>query len=117
MVVIQVFKIPIKNKTADEIIEAFNKVFKERKPKKLKTDKGKEFINKKFQRLLDELKIDWFITNSDVEASIVERFNRTLKTKMWRYFTEIGNKKWIHVLNDLLYNYNKIHFCALKNCT
>jgi transposase InsO family protein len=58
--------IPFKNKTADEIFEAFTLIFKERKPKKLRTDKGKEFINKKFQRHLNELKVGWFSTNSDV---------------------------------------------------
>ncbi len=82
--------LPIKSKTVDEIIKAFEKIFKERKPKKLQTDKGKEFINKKFQDLLKKNNIHWFLTNSDVKASIGERFKRIFKTKMWRYFTEIG---------------------------
>ena len=37
---------PIKNKSADEIIKSFDEIFKERKPVKLQTDKGKEFKNK-----------------------------------------------------------------------
>ena len=41
--------IPIKNKTAEEIIKSFDYIFKERKPLKLQTDKEKEFKNKKFQ--------------------------------------------------------------------
>jgi len=44
--------IPIKDKTADKIIESFNKIFKNRKPSKLQIDKSNEFINKKFQDLL-----------------------------------------------------------------
>jgi transposase InsO family protein len=106
--------IPIKDKSADKIIEAFNNIFKERKPLKLQTDKGKEFINKKFQELLKKNNIHWFSTNSDLKASIVERFNRTLKTKMWRYLTEIGHKRWIDVISDLVYNYNNSYHRSIK---
>ena len=37
---------------------------------------------------------------------MVERFNRTLKTNMWRYFTWTGNFRWVDVLPDLLISYN-----------
>ncbi len=37
---------------------------------------------------------------------MVERFNRTLKSKMWRYFTTIGNHRYIDPLADLLASYN-----------
>ncbi len=60
------------------------------------------------------LKVDWFSTNSDLKASIVERFNRTLKTKMWRYFTEVWHKKWINVIDDLVYNYNNSFHRSIK---
>jgi transposase InsO family protein len=106
--------IPIKDKTADQTIEAFNNIFKQRKPLKLQTDKGKEFINKKFQELLKRNNIHWFSTNSDLKASIVERFNRTLKTKMWKYFTQIGTRKWIDIVDDLVYNYNNSYHRSIK---
>jgi hypothetical protein len=100
--------IPIRNKTAEEIIKSFDNIFKERKPLKLQTDKGKEFINKKFKNFLKSNDVDWFSTNSEFKASIVERFNRTLKTKIWKYFTQIGKRKWINVLDNLVYSYNYI---------
>ena len=106
--------IPIKNKTAEEIIKSFDNIFKERKPLKLQTDKGKEFINKKFQNFLKTNDVVWFSTNSEFKASIVERFNRTLKTKMWKYFTQVGNRKWINVLDDLVYNYNNTYHTSIK---
>jgi hypothetical protein len=105
---------PIKNKTAEEIINSFDKIFKERRPSKLQTDKGKEFINKKFQSFLKEHNITWFSTNSDLKASIVERFNRTLKSKMWKYFTQVGNKEWISIVDDLVYNYNNTYHTSIK---
>jgi len=105
---------PIKNKTADEIIKSFDEIFKERAPSKLQTDKGKEFINSKFQKFLGSKNIIWFSTNSEFKASIVERFNRTLKTKMWKYFTQVGDKKWIDIVDDLVFNYNNTFHTSIK---
>jgi transposase InsO family protein len=100
---------PIKNKSADEIIKSFDEIFEERKPVKLLTDKGKEFKNKNFQSFLKEHNVVWFSTDSEFKSSIVERFNRTLKTKMWKYFTQVGNRKWINILDDLISNYNNTY--------
>jgi hypothetical protein len=105
---------PIRNKTAEEIIKSFDEIFKERKPLKLQTDKGKEFKNKKFQSFLKEHNVIWFSTDSEFKASIVERFNRTLKTKMWKYFTQVGNRKWIDIVGDLVYNYNHTYHTSIK---
>jgi len=41
-----------------------------------------------------------------MKASIVERFNRTLKNGMWKLFTLNGNYKWIDLLPRLVSNYN-----------
>jgi len=56
------------------------------------------------QDYLNKHNIHWFATNSEFKASIVERFNRTLKSLMWKYFTDMGNKRWIDVIPDLVYN-------------
>ena len=98
--------VPIKRKTGEEISNAFKRLFKERKPKKLHTDKGLEFINKPTKQLLKDFQIHWFATENETKAQVVERFNRTLKTKMWKYFTKQGNQRWVKVLPDLIYNYN-----------
>ena len=46
------------------------------------TDKGTEFINRVFQKFLKEHDMHFFTTyNEETKASIVESFNRTLKTK------------------------------------
>ena len=38
--------------------------------------------------------------NEDIKAAMVERFNLTLKTKMWKYFTHKNTMKYIHVLDN-----------------
>ena len=106
--------IPIKNKTGDEITNAFKEIFKDRIPGKLHTDKGLEFLNSKTQSLLKNKKIHWFSTENETKAQVVERFNRTLKNKMYRYFTANNTKKWIDVIDDLVYNYNNSYHRSIK---
>ncbi|PIK52383.1 hypothetical protein BSL78_10695 [Apostichopus japonicus] len=85
---------PLQTKTGKSIAHAFRSIFDEqhRKPVTLQTDKGSEFTNQHFQRFLRANKVRFFTTNNETKASIVERFNRTLKTKMWRYFTANGTR-------------------------
>ncbi len=64
-------------------------------------DEGKEFYNVGVRDLLTKNNIEYFSTNSERKAAIVERFNRTLKTSMWKYFYREGTHTWIDILNDL----------------
>jgi len=101
--------IPTKRKDASCMYEAFKQLFAKsapRKPKRLQTDQGNEFLNTKVQTYLKENDVEHFFSYSDLKAAMVERFNRTLKSKMWRYFTEQGNKKYIDILDDLVSSYN-----------
>jgi hypothetical protein len=45
--------------------------------------------------------------NDDIKAACVERFNRTLKTRMFRYFTARHTNRWLDVLQSLIESYNK----------
>lgn len=106
--------IPIKKKTGNDIAEAFQNIFKERIPRKIHTDKGLEFINKPTQELFKKHKIHWFATENETKAQVVERFNRTLKSKMWKYFTQNITKKWIDILPNLVKNYNTSNHRSIK---
>ena len=57
---------------------------------------------------------DWgiqfnFSQNEDVKSSVVERFNRTLKIKMWKYFTHGNTYKFVDILQDMVHSYNHKH--------
>ena len=41
-----------------------------------------------------------------MKASVIERFNRTLKNDMWKMFTLNGNYKWNDMLPRLVSSYN-----------
>lgn len=104
--------VPIKTKSAKEMKEAFIKLLKEaypRKPKRLQTDKGKEFLNKNVRALLNSEGIELFQTWSDKKAAVVERFNRTLKSRIWTYFTGKRTKEYLPVLQKLVHAYNHSH--------
>lgn len=90
-------------------------ILKGRKPFSLQTDKGLEFLNKEFQSFLDNHDIHFFFT-SETKASVVEHFQRTLKSKMWKYFTHHKTRCFLDVLQQLLkaynYHFHRSIFCA-----
>lgn len=50
----------------------------------------------------------------EIKASIAERFNRTLKGKMFKYFTWKGSRKYIDVLQQLVDSYNSSVHRSIK---
>lgn len=106
--------IPLKNKSNNSIIEAFKKIFRSRKPLRIHTDQGQEFLGRECQQFLKRNKIQFYFLNSEMKAAIVERFNRTLKEKMWRYFTKSRKKRYIDVLDDLMHSYNNTFHRSIK---
>ena len=73
----------------------------------VQSDQGTEFLNSKFQSMLQRRGIKFYTSeNEDLKASVVERFNRTLKTKMYRYFTHAHTRRYLDVFDDLLHSYN-----------
>ena len=107
--------IPIINKQADSIIEALKIIFKSgRKPKRLQTDKGTEFLNRKVQTFLRHHNIQLFTTQSDKKASIVERFNRTMKGRTYKYFTAKNTYRYVDVLQLLVDGYNNSYHRSIK---
>jgi hypothetical protein len=63
----------------------------------------------------DESPIWKNVTESEKKAAIVERFNKTLKERMWRMFTFNKNKKYVGYLDDLLISYNNSIHRSIKN--
>lgn len=97
----------LKNKSADEVVAAMSKILKKTgKFKNFQTDAGKEFFNNKFAALMKKHGIRHYTTYSVKKAQTVERFNRTLKNKMWPEFNINGSYKWIHILEKIVKKYN-----------
>ncbi|CAK1599003.1 unnamed protein product [Parnassius mnemosyne] len=72
----------------------------------MQTDNGTEFYNDKFKKIMNSYNINHYSTFSTKKASIVERFIRTLKSKLYKAFSLQGYN-WIgDTLNNVIYEYN-----------
>ena len=80
--------------------DAFQRVFKERVPQKLWTDKGKAFYNKEVKQLLQKYGVALYSTANE-KLSVVERWNRTMKEKMFKYFSANSTRSYLSVLDNL----------------
>ena len=90
----------MKNKTSQSVITAFSKILKRSGYfSSLQTDLGTVFTNKAFQSWIKDHNIHYFRTyNREIKASIAERFIRTIKEKLFRYFTYSSKLKYIDVI-------------------
>ena len=106
---------PLKDKKGETVAEAFKEIFKEgRKPKKLWTDRGREFYNKDVEDLRKLYNIEIYSTGNEEKSSIVERWIRTMKEKMWKYFTDNNTYNYMNVLPDLVEDYNNTVHSSTK---
>jgi len=100
------FGIPLKSKSAKEVTNAMSKILLKRSPKLLQVDNGKEFYNATFDALMKKHNIHKYSTYSTTKSCIIERFNRTIKEKMYREFTARGSHEWVSILQSLINEYN-----------
>ena len=102
--------VPLKNKKGETVANALKLIFKEgRRPGKLWTDKGREFYNKNVKDL-----VELYSTENEEKSSIVERWIRTMKDKMWKYFTDNNTYNYMGALPDLLEDYNNTVHSSTK---
>ena len=102
----------LKRKTAPVLLEAVKKIIQDsgRKPKIIRCDKGGEFVNGLMKEYCRNNGIKLYLAQNEVKAAIVERFQKTLKGYMWRYFTKKNTKRYVDKLQDLVHAYNhRIH--------
>ncbi|PFX27133.1 putative uncharacterized transposon-derived protein F54H12.3 [Stylophora pistillata] len=99
---------PIKKKTGKTVTEAFKKIVSRagQIPFRIQTDQGKEFFNSTIQAWCRKNENHHFVTRGDSKASIAERFIRTFKSKLYRYFTAKNTFKYVDVIQDLVTQYS-----------
>lgn len=109
------FAQPLKSKLPAEVISAFRKIFNERRPLSIQTDKGGEFNNLQFKNFLKTNNIQYFVSqNEKTKCQIVERFNRTLKTKLYKIFTYSNTKRYTDSLQTVVNTYNNTVHKSIK---
>ena len=102
---------PLHSKRASEVAEQIDDIINSMQfiPRFFTSDKGLEFDirNADIRSILeDKYHMIVYYTSGPKKNSMVERFNRTLKERIQRYFTEKNTKKWIDILEAFSMNIN-----------
>jgi len=108
---------PLTNKTAASVAKAFERILMTdyRKPWRLYTDRGREFTGEPFQAYLRSMDIQPLLArNTETKAPIAERFQRTLKSRLWKYFTQHQTLNWTKVLPQLITAINSSYSRTIK---
>ena len=92
------------------------KIFKEseRKPNKICVDKGCEFYNNSFKKLLKDNDIEMHSIHNEGKLVVSERFIRTSKKEIYKYMTAISKNIYIDKLDDILNEYNNAYHRTIK---
>jgi len=111
--------IPIKDKSAIETARAIQNIINLTKqhPDYIYCDQGKEFYNKDVEQIRNKYNIGIYSTLGKNKASMIERFNRTFKSLMYKKFTENQNHNYINFLDDLINIYNNNIHKSLNGLT
>ena len=103
-----VYARPVKKKDKFSVSTALQSILinVDHYPNTLITDEGLEFYNSNVKELLDKYGIHHYSIKTKMKASVVERFNRTLRQKLEKYFVKNKTKCWVDVLQQFIDNYN-----------
>ena len=109
---------PMKNKTAESTKAALEKIFARadpRKPQNVLTDKGSEFRNTAVVSIMGQREINFYQTkNPDTKAAIAERVIRTLKSRIYKYFTHRNTERYVDQLQSFVDSYNHSYHRSIK---
>ena len=102
----QIFVEPVKTKHAAAIIKGFQAIFDRcgYKPWKLVSDAGKEFTARSVQEYLGSHGIKHYCmyTSPQFHAGMAERANRSVKERLYRYFTHANTRVWTAVIQPIV---------------
>ncbi len=102
--------IPIKTKSAADVNGALTDLYKDKKniPEQVSSDLGTEFLNKQVQATFakHDIKHWTYEPGSHNTLGIIERFNRTLRTMLRKYWAAFDTRQYVEALPHLIENYN-----------
>ena len=78
------------------------------------TDKGSEFISKHFKDFLESKGINFYHIENEEKSSVVERWNKTMKNRMWKMLSVNNNTVYWGKLDKLVVDYNNTRHSSIK---
>ena len=90
--------VPLKDKKGVSIVNTFQKILNDsnRKTNKIWVGKKSEFYDTSFKKWLKDNNIEMYSIHNDGKYVAVERFTRTLKTKIYEYMILTNLKKCVY---------------------
>ena len=100
---------PVQSKRGTDVLAALRLMLSgTRQPKTVRTDRGMEFRSKEVNKYLRGHHIHHlYALNTETKANYAERVIKTLKHKLFRYLLKHNNKRYIDILQDVVYSYNR----------
>ena len=97
---------PIKNKKSDIVLIAFKKLLQsiDKTPRSLLTDAGGEFVL--VRRWCEENNIKTYLPYSSFHGAYIERFNQTIKNRIYKWMDANKTEMYINHLDSILEGYN-----------
>ena len=107
---------PMKRKDGITSLLAFEKVFDRMKeiPQSLITDRGLEYYDSRVQAFLNRYGVRHYNLKGPHKACIAERFIKTLKSRLEKYFFANQTKRWLDVLPEFISNYNNTYHRSIR---
>lgn len=116
---------PLRRKTGEETAAALTDLFctvsedpekHHTLPRIVYVDRGSEFYNRNVKGLLASTPIPVQLQSShdQTKAAIVERVQRTIKARLWKYLYQNGTSRWIQALPAIVESYNHARHVTLQ---
>jgi hypothetical protein len=111
------FAVPVKSKKYNDMVVSMENILKQIpiSPSRIFTDKGTEFILKEKNKNKEHTAHDFYQNHNiekfwsstkTIKAAIAERGIRTLKSRLYRYFSEKHTLNWVEVLDQIIDSIN-----------
>ena len=109
--------VPLMSKQAKDVVKGFDELLKkanQRKPVKIRSDHGGEFVNKQMKKWFKDHNILHSVTTNEVKANYVERLVKTIKGRIVKMFHHENNFQYADHLDDVMDSYNHTYHSTLK---
>lgn len=106
---------PMKNKSGKTTAEALAKILKRMGPAIIfRTDRGLEYKNSHVAKILAQENMKHVVTdNEEVKCACAERLIRTIKNKIYKYFTHFGKQRYVDIIQKVIESYNNTVHSAI----
>ena len=106
----------LKTKSGGETADAIKSTIDDMNapPQTVIFDEGLEFYNKYVNMLFAQYNVHFYSIKTSTKAGAAERANKTIKSLIWKYFTEHNTKTWVDQLSEIQDNYNNTFHRVIK---